>query len=86
MKRKLAILLAALALAFGIYYATTGRRREIVLTGIVTTDEVIVSSEIQGRLQELHVREGDKVRRGDLLGLIRPQEWQADMSFYTSSE
>jgi len=31
------------------------------LTGIVTTDEVIVSSEIQGRLQKLTVGQGDTV-------------------------
>ena len=59
---------------------------EIVLTGIVTTDEVIVSPEIQGRLQQLFVKEGDAVTNGELLGVIQPQEQQADVAFYASSE
>jgi len=87
MKKKIVIIVVVLlAVAAGIYYATTSRPHTIVLTGIVTTDSVIVSSEIQGRLQELHVKEGDKVKRGDLLGLIQPQEMMADMAFYTHSE
>jgi len=51
------------------------------LTGIVTTDAVIVSPEIQGRLQQLLVREGDAVTNGQLLAVIQPQEQQANMAF-----
>jgi len=69
-----------------VYYATLGRPHGLVLTGIVTTDQVIVSSEIQGRLQELSVKEGDEVKAGQLLGTIKPQEWKADMAFFASSE
>ena len=72
--------------AAGIYYATTRRPGTIVLTGIVTTDEVIVSSEIQGRLEKLLVREGDVVTNDELLALIQPQLQLADMAFYTSSQ
>ena len=61
-------------------------RGEIILTGMVTTDEVIVSSEIQGRLQQLLVKEGDMVTNGELLAQIQPEQWQADMAFYASSE
>jgi RND family efflux transporter MFP subunit len=70
----------------GIYYASTRPASQIVLTGIVTTDEVIVSPEIQGRLQQLFVREGDLVTNGELLGQMQPEQWQADMAFYQSSE
>jgi len=52
----------------------------------VTTDEVIVSPEIQGRLQQLLVKEGDAVTNGELLGVIQPQEQLADVAFYSSSE
>jgi HlyD family secretion protein len=58
---------------------------ELVLTGIVTTDEAIVSSEIQGRLQHLLVHEGDTVTNGQLLAVIQPAEQQADLAFYTDS-
>ena len=68
------------------YFLTRPRQNSIVLTGIVTTDEVIVSSEIQGRLQELPVREGDSVTNGQLLGLIQPQEQEADVSYYSHNE
>src|SRR5580693_5877465 len=87
MKRKLPIILIILAvIAGGIYYFCTRQPGAIVLTGIVTTDEVIVSSEIQGRLQQLLVQEGDVVTNGQLLAQIQPEQWQADMAFYASSE
>jgi multidrug resistance efflux pump len=56
------------------------------LTGIVTTDEVIVSPEIQGRLQQLFVREGDAVTNGELLALIQPRNAAGRRAFYASSE
>jgi RND family efflux transporter MFP subunit len=86
-KRILIVLVLILAVvAGGIYYATTRPPGTIVLTGIVTTDEVIVGPEIQGRLQQLFVKEGDTVTNGELLGVIQPQEQQADVAFYASSE
>jgi multidrug resistance efflux pump len=84
MKRTLIILISILAAAAVIYFMVFPRSHQIVLTGIVTTDDVIVSSEIQGRLQKLQVNQGDVVKQGDLLGLIQPKEWMADMSFYSS--
>jgi RND family efflux transporter MFP subunit len=86
-KLKIPILILILvAIAGGIYYTTARQSREIVLTGIVTTDEVIVSAEIQGRLQQLLVKEGDTVARGQLLAVIQPQEHMADVAYYSSSE
>ena len=85
MKRKVLILLVvAAAVAAGLLYLLAGHSRQIVLTGIVTTDEVIVSPEIQGRLQQLLVKEGDVVTNGQLLAIIQPQEWKADEAFYAS--
>src|SRR5436190_22819858 len=88
MKRRKVILIGLLAILLGgiIYYITRGRDRTLVLTGIVTTDDVIVSSEIQGRIQQLLVKQGDIVASNQLLGRIQPQEWKADMAFYASSE
>ncbi len=56
------------------------------MTGIVTTDEIVVGPEIQGRVQRLLVREGDVVTNGQLLALIQPQEWRAQMDFYAHSQ
>jgi HlyD family secretion protein len=87
MKRRVPVVIAGLvALAVGVYYATSRRVQDIVLTGIVTTDGVIVSSEVQGRVQQLLVKEGDQVKQGQLLALIHPDEWRADMAFYADSE
>jgi HlyD family secretion protein len=80
------IVLILVAAASGIYFATMRQPGEIILTGIVTTDEVIISSEVQGRLQQLFVKEGDVVTNGELLALIQPETQQADVAFYASSE
>jgi len=87
MKRKAPIvILVLILLASGVYFLTTRGSREIVLTGIVTTDAVTVSSEIQGRLQRLLVEQGDEVKSNQLLAIIQPQEWKADMAFYANTE
>jgi len=87
MRTRLVLVIAAVAaLGGGTYYVWARSAGEVVLTGIVTTDDVIVSSEVQGRLQELLAKEGDAVKQGQLLGVIQPQEWKADMAFYADSE
>jgi RND family efflux transporter MFP subunit len=84
-KLKISILILVLAVvAGGIYYATARQSGEIILTGIVTTDEVIVSPEIQGRLQQLFVKEGDTVSNQELLGVIQPEEQRADVAYYSN--
>ncbi|HEY5298457.1 MAG TPA: efflux RND transporter periplasmic adaptor subunit [Verrucomicrobiae bacterium] len=82
----LLFILILVAVAGGIYYAQTRPAAQIILTGIVTTDEVIVSSEIQGRLQNVFVREGDMVTNGELLAVIQSKMQQADLAYYASSE
>ena len=71
--------------AYGVYYVTRPQSGQIVLTGIVTTDEVIVSPEVRGRMEQLLVKEGDCVTKGQLLAVIQPQEQLADVAFYESS-
>jgi HlyD family secretion protein len=85
-RRRLFLIVLLVVVVVAIYFITNSRRHALLLTGIVTTDDVIVSSEIQGRLQTLSVKEGDPVKRGDLLGLIAPQEWKAGMAYYQNSE
>jgi HlyD family secretion protein len=87
MKRKALIpVVVLLALAGGyLYYKISTRPRPMVLTGIVTTDDVIVSSQVQGRLAQLLVKEGDMVKTGQLLATIEPEELRADQAFYTYS-
>jgi len=86
-RRRRLILAAILLLGLGVAaYLVLGRSRAIILTGIVTTDDVIVSSEVQGRLDRLLVREGDTVKAGQLVGTIQAAEWKADLDYYENSE
>jgi HlyD family secretion protein len=88
MSRKILVLILVVLAASGaaFYYARNNRAQEVVLTGIVTTDEIVVSSQIQGQINQLLVREGDTVKAGQLLALIAPQELRADQAYYTHSE
>ena len=87
MKRKpLMIGLALVGLVAGVgYYTFELRAAALVLTGIVTTNEVIISPQVAGRIERLLVREGDSVKRDQLLALIAPDELRADSAYYTYS-
>ncbi len=87
MKKRISILILALAVAaVPVYWACLRRPAALVLTGIVTTDEVIVSSEISGRLQQMLVTEGAAVTNGQLLAVIQPQEWKADAAYFAGAQ
>jgi HlyD family secretion protein len=87
MKRKIPILLVvSVLLGATVYFGVLRQKQEIVLTGMVTTDEIIAGSEIQGRLERLSIKEGDWVTNGQLLAQLQPQEWNAEMAFYASSQ
>src|ERR1700732_1418815 len=60
------------ALAVVVYLTTTPRGKEIPLTGIVTGNDVIVSSQIAGRMIPLTVDESSEVHKGDLIGEVDP--------------
>ncbi|HEV2350999.1 MAG TPA: efflux RND transporter periplasmic adaptor subunit [Terriglobia bacterium] len=86
-RRVSVVILILLAAAGGYwYYATRLEARALVLTGIVTTDEVIVSSQIEGRMSHLLVKEGDTVKRDQLIAVIDPQELQTTQEFYARAE
>jgi multidrug resistance efflux pump len=57
----------------------------LVLTGIVTTQEVIMSPQIGGRVSQLLAKEGDTVTSDQLLAVIAPDEVKADEAYYTQS-
>jgi multidrug resistance efflux pump len=88
MIRRLFLLVLALAIIGGGFalYRVLKRPRGIVLNGIVTTHEVNVAPQIQGRLTRLLVKEGDSVKTGQLLAAIDAQELRADQSYYAHAE
>ena len=87
MKRKPLLIGLAVALlaSSAVYYVLQLRAASLVLTGLVTTNEVIVSPQVSGRIERLLVREGDTVQRDQLLAVIAPDELRADSAYYTSS-
>ena len=78
-------------LALGLLVAAVGfyvwqlRATTLILTGIVTTNEVIVSPQVNGRIDRLLVREGDVVQHEELLAVIAPEELRADSDYYAHS-
>jgi multidrug resistance efflux pump len=68
-----------------VYFATANRAHGLELTGIVSTDEVIVSSQIAGEITHLYVKEGDPVTQNELLAVIDPRQYEADYSYYLQS-
>jgi multidrug resistance efflux pump len=84
--KRLAMVILLLAAAGGVVYFTTRPGpTAIILTGIVTTDDVIVSSQISGRIVRLEVREGDTVTANQLVATIAPEELEADRAYYAHS-
>jgi len=86
MKRliQLAVLLALVAGA-AYYWYRNSRPIPLLLTGIVTTNDVVVSPQIAGRITQLLVKEGDTVKANQLLAVLDPGELQQEQAFYTAS-
>jgi HlyD family secretion protein len=86
MNRKRVILIAAALIVVAIAaYITLTSAKPLVLTGIVTTNDVIVSPQVGGQVQKLLVREGDSVSAGQLLAVISADELAADQAYYAHS-
>jgi multidrug resistance efflux pump len=69
----------------GYYWYRSTRPVPLVLTGIVTTNDVVVSPQIAGRITQLLVKEGDTVKANPLLAVLDPGELQQDEAFYSAS-
>jgi HlyD family secretion protein len=83
MRRRAGLAILALAVLLAVaFIAARVSRPDLVLTGIVTTNDVIISPLIQGEVSRLLVAEGDTVKAGQLLAVIRPDELRADRAYY----
>ncbi len=77
-RRKFGILLVLITLGATIYYfASTDRSKDLILIGTVDANQVIVNSQITGRIQKLLVDEGTVVKAGDVVAELDPSELQA---------
>jgi HlyD family secretion protein len=79
--KKLLPLLIVLAVGGGAYWYFNRPVTELQLTGIVTTNDVVVSPQIGGRIDKLLVNEGDLVKAGELIAVISPDELRAESDY-----
>ena len=84
MKRAIS-LLVLLAVGGGVYWYTSRPVTSMVLTGIVTTNHIVVSPQITGRLDKLMVAEGDVVKADQLLAVLEPDELRQERAYYSFS-
>jgi multidrug resistance efflux pump len=86
MSRKSALVLVLLVLAAaGAYAYRQIAPAPLVLTGIVTTNDVIVSAQIGGRIEQLLAGEGDTVKKDQLVAVIAPDELKADTAYFAQN-
>jgi multidrug resistance efflux pump len=85
MRRRLLLLVVLLAIAGGVSYAMLRKPSTLTLTGIVTTNDVIVSPQIAGQLGQLLVTEGDVVKKDQLVAVIVPDELKADTAYFAQN-
>lgn len=87
MSKKRPAILVLLLLAAGGGYSLYRRLPPpaLVLTGIVTTNDVIVSPQIAGQIGRLLVAEGDAVKQDQLLAVIVPDELKADTAYFAQN-
>src|SRR5262245_9354814 len=72
-------------LAAGAYARIHRHPSTLVLTGVVTTNDVIVSPQIAGQIGKLLAGDGEAVRAGQVLATIVPDELKADTAYYSQN-
>jgi len=82
---RLAVLLLVIAAAAAGYWYSQQTPPFLTLTGVVTTNEIVASSQIAGRIGELRVAEGDRVRKDQVLAVLQPDELREERAFYEYS-
>jgi len=72
-------------IAAAYYFFSTDHSRDLVLIGTVDSNQVIVSAQVEGRIQKLLVEEGTPVKAGDLIAVLDPSELQAQEAAATAT-
>ena len=84
-KRSILLIVLLLAAGGGLYAYKRMAPPALVLTGIVTTNDVIVSAQIAGQIGQLLVNEGDPVKKDQLVAVIAPDELKADTAYFAQN-
>jgi len=80
--RRLILLLILAGVAAAAYYSMHRPPGPLVLTGIVTTEDVIVGPQVGGQIARLLVKEGEQVQKNQLVAVMTTDELQANKVFY----
>jgi multidrug resistance efflux pump len=76
-RNRFLILLGIIFVISLIYYIfSANHSKDLVLIGTVDSNQVIVSAQVEGRIQKLLVDEGTPVKAGDLIAVLDPSELQ----------
>src|SRR6266852_1971724 len=76
-RNRVFILLGIVFVIAAIYYVfSVDHSKDLVLIGTVDANQVIVSAQVEGRIQKLLVDEGTPVKAGDLIAVLDPSELQ----------
>jgi len=81
MRRVILLLIVAAAVA-GAYYSMRKPEGPLILTGIVTTQDVLVAPQLGGQIGQLLVKEGDSVQKNQLVAVLTTDELKADRAYY----
>src|ERR1700691_1472350 len=85
-RNKFMILLGIiLVMAATYYFLSTDHSPDLVLIGTVDANQVIVSAQVEGRIQKLLVDEGTPVKAGDLIAVLDPSELAAQEAASTAT-
>jgi HlyD family secretion protein len=83
--RRIIVLVLFVGAGAALYAYLNAPPTSLVLTGIVTTNDVIVSPQIGGQIAQLLVKEGDLVKKDQRIGVIAPDELRADTAYYAQN-
>jgi len=83
--RPLLVLALVAAAGYGAYAYLSRPPSSLTLTGIVTTNDVIVSPQIAGQIERLLVKEGDEVQKDQLIAVLKPDELKAETAYYSQN-
>lgn len=82
-RRSLIILIVVTGLLMATAYTMwrpVGDSGEFIVSGIIEADDIHVGSKVGGRVLRVVAREGQKVKAGDILVLLEPEELRASLA------
>jgi HlyD family secretion protein len=80
------ILLSIIFVIAAIYYTfSSDHSKDLVLIGTVDSNQVIVSAQVEGRIEQLLVDEGAPVKAGQLIAVLDPSELQTQEAAATAN-